>query len=841
MLKFKLINSFNNYSKSILRKLVPSYVGMLRVKAGRPLVNHMINMVLLVKGSMETSLVKVIITYVRFLHYLIKQNGPAFTAKYLKASVSLLMQAISGDAHKSSHSLGVAVSRTNRGLPRFIPKIHRNHIRMGNTFYIRLWLTLISVYRVLDFTGKVSLKTITNGSKAVINFNEVGWAVIDLKMKDYLSLDNKKGGVLTPFWIASSSPTSTKTFRDGSSVKLPSSFSTSIGSIINAVFAWAAHPDLARDWIKFAKLYGFSGPVVSFMEYVLGCRGSFKLPYLLTLYDNKYKDVLAQKLYNQESYLGKLAFKEEAAGKVRVFAMADPFTQWLLKPMHESIFAYLATLKCDATFNQVPIVTAFATRLQSENIKNVYSFDLTAATDRIPLSVQSYIVTHAFWKHGLGEAWANLLVNRWYSVPFPQWDPSAILAKRLKFDLKELPSNVGILRHEWKGRNQSFVRTVKYGTGQPMGALSSWAMLAMTHHVMVAIAARRVNKVGFDLYLVLGDDLVIADTSVADSYLQLAKEWDIDINLSKSVISTNGSFEFAKRFFYQYKDVSGLSFKEMAVAKWDVRALLQLFHRIATFRNIRISELLSFLGHGYKALSRINAKYTRVSNSMRKVLLLASYPDLNLFNNYKSFYNYEEWIGSIGFFRKSTVTFTRDHKKIFWDTLVKEVGSFPRYSLPTGTGLHEIIIKHLNYIYTGPDPKDPENFMVRFDKDFLRKEPLRNPLHKRAEPYNEFIMQLNWVMKPMFDILFNHFNNITIETRTEFRASNRSYIDMDISNMWMRYDQILDVKSKISALTEYRIIKEVQTLGSSKLIKNVSTLRSNFKQFSNENKVLHSK
>lgn len=51
--------------------------------------------------------------------------------------------------------------------------------------------------------------------------------------------------------------------------------------------------------------------------------------------------------------LGRLGLKEEAAGKVRVFAMVDPFTNWLLKPLHKMIFHYLSKIEQDGTFNQV--------------------------------------------------------------------------------------------------------------------------------------------------------------------------------------------------------------------------------------------------------------------------------------------------------------------------------------------------------------------------------------------------------------------------------------------------------------------------------------------------------
>jgi hypothetical protein len=37
--------------------------------------------------------------------------------------------------------------------------------------------------------------------------------------------------------------------------------------------------------------------------------------------------------------LGRLSLKEEAAGKIRVFAMVDAFTQWALYPLHMKILS----------------------------------------------------------------------------------------------------------------------------------------------------------------------------------------------------------------------------------------------------------------------------------------------------------------------------------------------------------------------------------------------------------------------------------------------------------------------------------------------------------------------
>jgi len=74
-------------------------------------------------------------------------------------------------------------------------------------------------------------------------------------------------------------------------------------------------------------------------------------------------------------------------------------------------------------------------------------------------------------------------------------------------------------------------------------------MMALTHHVIVQVAARRVGHKGYNRYALLGDDLVIADKSVADSYLVIAADLGVEINLSKSLISKAGVSEFAKRLF----------------------------------------------------------------------------------------------------------------------------------------------------------------------------------------------------------------------------------------------------------------------------------------------------
>lgn len=91
-------------------------------------------------------------------------------------------------------------------------------------------------------------------------------------------------------------------------------------------------------------------------------------------------------------------------------------------------------------------------------------------------------------------------------------------------------------------------------------------MLALTHHTLVRIAANRVGIPDFVHYAILGDDVVIANSSVAKSYHHLMTTvLGVEINLSKSLVSTD-SFEFAKRLVTMKGEVSPVGAKNLLVA-----------------------------------------------------------------------------------------------------------------------------------------------------------------------------------------------------------------------------------------------------------------------------------
>jgi len=149
--------------------------------------------------------------------------------------------------------------------------------------------------------------------------------------------------------------------------------------------------------------------------------------------------------------MGQLATKEEAAGKIRVFALVDVWTQSCLKPLHEMLFAFLKSLPNDGTFDQTAAVQRAAEK--AKKFQCSFGYDLSAATDRLPIALQVEILSALIGDEG-AQAWKNLLVDRDYR-------------------LKDSENDI----------------TLRYAVGQPMGALSSWAMLAVTHHLIVQLAA----------------------------------------------------------------------------------------------------------------------------------------------------------------------------------------------------------------------------------------------------------------------------------------------------------------------------------------------------------------
>jgi hypothetical protein len=81
---------------------------------------------------------------------------------YLKASQVLLQQGVGRHRVHDLTELKVRPKRTRAGLPRIIPAGARKLIREGDLDMIRLWMTLLGFFRIMDFKGKLSFSTIVD-------------------------------------------------------------------------------------------------------------------------------------------------------------------------------------------------------------------------------------------------------------------------------------------------------------------------------------------------------------------------------------------------------------------------------------------------------------------------------------------------------------------------------------------------------------------------------------------------------------------------------------------------------------------------------------------------------
>jgi hypothetical protein len=213
---------------------------------------------------------------------------------------------------------------------------------------------------------------------------------------------------------------------------------------------------------------------------------------------------------NQCTINSRLHFLQEGGGKTRVICIPDIWSQTVLKPIHDFLMETLKRFPCDGTFSH-PLI---AKRVRKHTkTKPLVCYDLKAATDRMPIDLQERILGLLLGKH-LASLWRNLLTDRDVSC-----------------------------------RGQM----IRYAVGQPMGILSSWAAMAITHHAIINYA-----KKDKSFYAVIGDDVAIASEKGAKEYERILGVLGMEISYEKSISSTpnNNLGEIAKRLFIDGGEIS---------------------------------------------------------------------------------------------------------------------------------------------------------------------------------------------------------------------------------------------------------------------------------------------
>jgi len=633
-------NSFTRtLLKSLSRQLGVHLAWHVGVKSGKALLSPLLRKVgRVVLGKLSRSWVLAVYHFCRYLRSIQATQGLKGLVKALKSSSVSLMKGLGREPRADMTPLGPRIARTSRGLPRVIPSQHRKMLRSGDRRVARLWLSLFGLYRVLEFQGTISLSSLTAPMKTQVNFAdylEFGaefWKRIPATVSRF---DPR----WRPYAITKSAP--------GTSMR--SGLLTSTAAIGEQAATLRRNPNVWRAFSDWCGAFPRLQQAIVAIEH-----GSSFRPQ-----------------GTPAEMLGKLGFKEEAAGKIRVFAMVDWWTQMVLSPLHDWLFSILKQLPTDGTFNQGGAVDYLIRYISEHKIERVDSFDLTAATDRIPVHLQ-VVVLGAILGYPQADAWARLLVDRDYHLPSER--PGVQSAARA------LPEKV------------------RYAVGQPMGALSSWAMLAIVHHFMVQIAAKRAGHLNwFSGYAVLGDDLVIANRKVGDEYLALCLELGIGVALHKSLRSRNGSFEFAKRFVWSGNDVTPLSLLEAEVASRDLRTLGELIRKNA---NMRLADVLAFLGFGYRNLGGATNRFEVLSKRLVGLLGFLSMPGASKWEAG----NYGEWV------TRCSLTESREPQS--WEHLLLELR---RVTSPTSLPLPS----YVDELMEVPQIAEPESVLHRSEEDAI--------------------------------------------------------------------------------------------------------------------------
>jgi len=589
----------------------------------------------LIVGSASTSWVKAATVYARFVVALVRKQGQRGAAVYLKACNLVLLRAISGEPLPSSRDAGCAVSVSHGGLPRLIPANHRARIKGGDTSVIRFWLALFTLYRVLVFRGKLSIKTIITPGKELsweletawrhfVNEVFLRWAWDSFKISRfstklvyksdktgqieekpypdfYAEVANPPDRVRT-WWVLKELESKIRRLVILKSGPNSRGGVVSIANVILDAIGWVSRPDLIMHLRALALYSGCShyleGPIWEAASQSWQKIKNFRRE----IGEGRRKNPLGPGKpvpAGPAEDLGKLGTREEP-GKIRLFAMVDIFTQWVLSPLHLALFAILRRIPQDGTFNQVKPVKDLVDRCKKKGQRQVYSYDLSAATDRLPVLLQEWLLA-AFAGRAYAESWRAVLCDRDYVLPrlFTQTFGN-------KF------------------------RTVKYAVGQPMGALSSWAMLAITHHAIVQFSAYRVGwRNWFPDYAVLGDDVVIANNAVATQYVSIMKEIGVDIGFHKSIVSSNLSLEFAKRFFYKGEEVTPFPLVGAAVGLLGVSFVPEVIRACEglTGKTTSIFRISKYMGVGLRASSAAgNRILGKLPRKLRSLLILISHP-----------------------------------------------------------------------------------------------------------------------------------------------------------------------------------------------------------------------
>lgn len=507
----------------------------------------------------------------RYVAMSIHHTGVFNTVLRLKAELFAVLSYVAGVPLKTTQQLGIRV-RLRGGLPARLSHQTRLAIRSGNLKTLRLWISILNMYRALKAPhppaslGAITYPKWEEGKSAY-------WDdfVIFCKWRFRDMLPGwKRRGDGTKFFATKKLYSSQKAGPHGPSSEFAradlvvwllkashiagyfADKTIGVSEKYSAFKAWWLYAQVNQDYLLSLV------PIGEVLNLTRDRRLSRCIELLVVLFDTdtisassipedlkflfeEKRDThkgdgegnpLIRPVWAIEKGLNaprsaKLVALKEPAGKVRNIVCFDWWSQALLLPFHEFLMGLLRGMPSDATFDQDEGVRKFS----EKGFMYIASLDLKTATEFIPQQLYQAVLGPIMGLEAVG-AWLRLLVDR---DIYPTED-------------------------YWVSSHSD---TFRYVRGQPMGALSSWPAMALVHHAVVQFSAYLAGwRVHFPDYMVLGDDIVIANEAVADTYVKVVEDLGIKVGLAKSFVSRKGFGNFAGRSFLGSEDLSPISLSE---------------------------------------------------------------------------------------------------------------------------------------------------------------------------------------------------------------------------------------------------------------------------------------
>jgi len=210
-------------------------------------------------------------------------------------------------------------------------------------------------------------------------------------------------------------------------------------------------------------------------------------------------DVIRSKMRTPSNSLGcfavgRIGLIQEPGYKLRAVANPGRVFQRVLEPLGDSIYSLLKHLPWDCTFDQRKAIPYLQSALAAG--RTVSSIDLSGATDYFPLTLQEDVL-------------------RWLFKDSP-----------LVMDLFH-----EICTGSWLMPGQGYIQ---WSRGQPLGLYPSFGSFALTHGLLLLGI---LGKEYSNDFFVLGDDVVILDTRVANEYMRVLSVLGCPYSESKTIRS----------------------------------------------------------------------------------------------------------------------------------------------------------------------------------------------------------------------------------------------------------------------------------------------------------------